>query len=82
MVSLEKLLGMDSVPELLIPAEVAKGIRVHPSTVRRQCEAGMYAGAFKLPGGKQKADSGDWRIPSGSLKKNLESAETTGEYAA
>lgn len=38
--------------------EMAKVLGCTPRTVQGYCEAGLFPGARKLPGGR-----GDWRIP-------------------
>jgi hypothetical protein len=78
--TLEDLFGGE-VPAYLTAGEVATLLRLHTSTVRRQCEAGDYDHAFRLPGAKKKKDLGDWRIPSRFLERKLRHAEETGEFA-
>lgn len=74
MFTLEDILGIDKVPAYLTPAEVAKILRIDPSTARRRCEAKHYKGAFK--------EGVDWKIPSRHLEKQLREAEERGEFGA
>jgi hypothetical protein len=74
MFTLEDILGIDKVPPYLTPAEVAKIMRINPSTARRRCEAKQYKGAFK--------DGADWKIPSRFFEKQLRDAEERGEFGA
>lgn len=74
MFTLEDILGIDKVPAYLTPAEVAKILRVNPSTARRRCESKRFKGAFK--------EGADWKIPSRYFEQQLREAEESGEFGA
>lgn len=54
-------------PEFLTVQEVADLFRQNPSHIARQLRAGLWPGAFKLPGGMH------WRIPRASVAAQMAS---------
>jgi hypothetical protein len=76
---LQVLGGEDGQPgvvsTLCTVAEVALQLHRSPSTVRGWCEAGRFAGAFKLNGR-------DWRIPPAAVERFLDAQRPTAPSAA